>query len=80
MDVMSELEVTKNVLVVVMTQQYTLNAGLKKLNDGEASVTKELSQLHVMNKFTTLYGLHLRKEEKKDTITSLMLLTKKRRR
>ena len=78
MDPISELEVTEHVLGIVMTQQYSLNTGLKKIEKyGYASVKKKLFKLHDMNTFTPVDGSHLRKEEKKDTTTSLIFLTKK---
>ena len=66
---MSELEVIVHVLGVVMTQYYSLIAGIIFRNDGEATVTKELSQLHDMNTFTPVNGSNLSKEENKDAIT-----------
>ena len=45
------------------------------LDDGEATVTKEISQLHDMNKFTLVDGSYFRKEESKGAIISVMFLT-----
>ena len=55
--------------------QYSLKRALKELGvKGETPVTEVLSQIHMMDKFFPESDEHLTKEQKKDSLKSLMFL------
>ena len=59
-------------------KSYSLNKGLKKFGDlGKAAVSKELNQLYVLQTFTPIRASSLTPDQKKQTLLSLMFLTKK---
>jgi hypothetical protein len=58
---------------------YSMNAGIKKFKaKGEAGVTKELTQMHVMNVIRPIEVKSLTYDEKKKALSSLMFLKEKR--
>jgi hypothetical protein len=60
-------------------KQYGLKAGLKRFGSrGDVAVTKELSQLHTMGCFRPIDARNLTREERRNTLSSLMFMTEKR--
>ena len=61
-------------LHIIMTQ-YALKTGLSKFKEqGEAAVTKELTQLHILETFTPVDAIKLTKKQISEDVASLMLL------
>ena len=62
-------------------KQYSLKAGLKRFGSrGDKAVTKELSQLHTMNCFRPCDPTPLTRDDRRNTLSSLMFLTEKQSR
>ncbi len=57
---------------------YSMEAGIKIKERGEAGVTKELTQMHNMNVFRPVARELLTKEERMKALSSLMFLKEKR--
>ena len=59
---------------------YSMNAGIKKFKEkqGKAGVTKELTQMHDMNVFCPIEVESLTYDEKKKTLSLLVILKEKR--
>ena len=61
-----------------MAQQFSLHAGLKKFGDeAKILVTKELTQIHDMGTYTPMDPDKMTKDQKRQAMRSLMLITEK---
>ncbi len=77
--VLDNKETNLHVLGVIIAQQLSLKAGLRKFGDrGKMAVTKELTQLHEKNYFVPVDPEELSVEQKNHAMISLCLLTEKR--
>ena len=76
---MSEEEVDKHIVGMVLIQQYNLKIGLNLFVDkGEKEVTKELTQLYNMETFIPMYYTKLTKQKIVEALSSLVVLVDKR--
>ena len=63
----------------VILTQYSVKAGLEKFGEqGQQAVTKELSQIHNMNRMVPLDATTLTTRQKRHAVSSLMFLKEKR--
>jgi len=73
---MSDEDIYEHVLGVVMMQQFSLIAGLKRFGkDGEFAVTKELTQIHDMDTYIPVDSDKLTAKQKRKAMESLIFLT-----
>eukprot|EP00956_Cyclotella_meneghiniana_P035517 scaffold115573_cov38-Cyclotella_meneghiniana.AAC.1 len=71
--------VVMHVMGVILAQTYSLNKGLKLFGErGEASVKKELQQLHDLVTYTPVHARELTDKQKREALASLIFLTEKR--
>eukprot|EP00956_Cyclotella_meneghiniana_P028301 scaffold65295_cov71-Cyclotella_meneghiniana.AAC.14 len=71
--------VVMHVMGVILAQTYSLNKGLRLFGErGEASVKKELQQLHDLVTYTPVHAKDLTDKQRRDALASLIFLTEKR--
>ena len=72
--IMSEEEKMEHVLGIIMIQQFSLKAGLKKIGTkGEEAATKELKQQHDMETYFPLDSKSLSKQDRADALSTILL-------
>ena len=75
---MSEEDKMLHVLGVVLIQQFSPKAGIKRFDkEGKAAAKKELTQHHEMQTYLHLYPKTLNTEQRDEDLASLMFLVEK---
>ena len=76
---LSEEDLDAHILAVIMVQQFSLRAGIKKFgSQATESVSKELQQIHDMSTYEPMDPDKMTANQKREAMQSLLMITEKR--